>query len=131
MSGATEPILHSLLLEVFLSVDHFYEDVERRANVSGVIRSEEESFLALLPVGCDYLESHLKQIDPNKKVLAGDLVFQLNDAFGFPVDLTAQICEERGVQIDMDGVKAAQERHRNVSRSKVDFLCPFFCDHLV
>jgi alanyl-tRNA synthetase len=119
MSGSSEPVLFSLLPEVFGSVDHFYSESELRKNIGGVIKSEEESFLSLLPVGCEYLESHLKNLKLGQQ-LSGEFVFHLNDAFGFPVDLTAQICDERGLGIDMDGVRNAQQRHREISRVKVD-----------
>ncbi len=114
LSGGKEPILSLLIPEVFDSVDHHYAELENR-NISGILKSEEESFLSLLPTGCEYLERHLSKLGAGEK-LSGDLIFQLNDAFGFPVDLTAQICEEKGIAADLEGARIAQEKHRLISR---------------
>ena len=125
LGGVNVPLLSDLVELVFASVDHSYPELEQRSSsVARVIRSEEESFLSLLPVGTQYLERQLARLAPGA-VLDGAFVFELNDCFGFPVDLTAQICGERGVQIDLDGVRAAQERHRVVSKVKVMQCC--FC----
>src|SRR5258708_5985307 len=56
-----------------------------------------------------------------EKLLDGDTVFRLYDTFGFPVDLTADICRERGVRIDMAGFEAAMEEQRNRARAASRF----------
>ena len=67
----------------------------------------------------DVLESALAS---GEKLLDGETVFQLYDTFGFPVDLTADICRERGVRIDMAGFEAAMERAARAGARRLQVL---------
>src|SRR5260221_12453906 len=75
-----------------------------KERVADVLKQEEERFAETLENGMGVLESALAS---GEKLLDGDTVFRLYDTFGFPVDLTADICRERGVMIDMAGFEAA------------------------
>ena len=71
-----------------------------------MLKQEEERFAETLENGMGVLEGALAS---GEKLLDGDTVFKLYDTFGFPVDLTADICRERGVSLDMAGFEAAME----------------------
>jgi alanyl-tRNA synthetase len=77
--------------------------------VIGVLQQEEERFAETLENGMKMLEGALHRED---RMLDGETVFKLYDTFGFPVDLTADICRERGVQVDFAGFEAAMEKQR-------------------
>jgi alanyl-tRNA synthetase len=86
--------------------------------VSEVLKQEEERFAETLENGMALLESALAS---GEKLLDGDTVFKLYDTYGFPVDLTADICRERGVRIDMAGFEAAMEQQRERARAASRF----------
>ena len=116
LNGISEPVMYDLVPLVYLSVGQ--KDavaMERAEYISGVILAEEKGFLDLLPIGCDYLNKQIQDLAPGS-VLNGESVFKLNDAFGFPMDLTAQICREKGIKVDLKGAKTALESHKKVSR---------------
>jgi alanyl-tRNA synthetase len=83
-----------------------------------VLKQEEERFAETLENGMAVLESALAS---GEKLLDGDTVFKLYDTYGFPVDLTADICRERGVRIDMAGFEAAMEQQRERARAASRF----------
>ena len=76
----------------------------QKQRVADVLKQEEERFAETLENGMGVLESALAS---GEKLLDGETVFRLYDTFGFPVDLTADICRERGVMLDMAGFEAA------------------------
>ena len=84
------------------------------------MRQEEERFIETLEHGMKILESALADI-PADGVLDGQTLFTLYDTYGFPVDLTADICRERGVGIDHEGFDAAMQRQREQARAAGKF----------
>ena len=85
-----------------------------------MLRQEEERFIETLEHGMKILESALAAL-PGNGVLDGQTLFTLYDTYGFPVDLTADICRERGVGIDHDGFEAAMRRQREQARAAGKF----------
>ena len=88
------------------------------ARVADVLKMEEERFAETLEHGMSLLEGALAGESP---MLDGETVFKLYDTFGFPVDLTADICRERGIQIDFAGFEAAMQAQRERARSASRF----------
>lgn len=81
-------------------------------------KSEEESFLKTLDQGTDILSFELDKLKKsNQKTLKGDVVFKLYDTFGFPVDLTRIMSEERGYRIDESGFEESMAKARALSQS--------------
>jgi alanyl-tRNA synthetase len=95
------------------------ELVAAESRITATLKQEEERFGETLEHGMSILDAALAK---NPKRLDGDTAFKLNDTFGFPVDLTADIGRERGFEIDMAGFDAAmtaqQERSRAASKFK-------------
>ncbi len=94
--------------------------MEQRDRIASVLRQEEERFGETLENGMRILEGELaRAADPKNGggTLDGKVAFTLYDTYGFPFDLTADICRERGVEVDMAGFEAAMEVQRTQARA--------------
>lgn len=100
---------------VRLMGDVYPEIVENRELARRVILSEEERFGATLRQGQAFLEDALNALEGT--VLAGKEAFTLHDTYGFPVEVTQEICEARGVTVDMDAFKVCMEEQRERARA--------------
>ncbi|MFM6948231.1 MAG: alanine--tRNA ligase, partial [Aquirufa sp.] len=116
--GFKEPFLHSivpLLAQQFKGV--FDELISQEAFVAKVIYEEEISFLRTLSTGLIRLDKLMEASKAkNQSILSGDDVFELNDTYGFPVDLTALIARENGMDIDEPGFNKALLEQKTRSR---------------
>ncbi len=83
-----------------------------------VLRAEEERFYETLEIGMQILDQALVG---NNKILAGDVAFKLHDTYGFPLDLTNDVCRERSVTVDEAGFNAAMERQKSQARAAGKF----------
>jgi alanyl-tRNA synthetase len=113
--GFKEPFLHELvplLAKQFTGV--FDELIAQEAFVAKVIYEEEVSFLRTLSTGLIRLDKLIE--DCSGKILSGEDVFELNDTYGFPVDLTALIAREKGMDIDEAGFNQALQAQKARSR---------------
>ncbi|MEM9868172.1 MAG: alanine--tRNA ligase [Bacteroidota bacterium] len=93
----------------------FPELREQYQLIENVIKEEENSFLATLEQGLVLLDSLIKSADVN--IISGEKAFELYDTFGFPIDLTALILEEKGFQLDREGFQKALQVQKNRSRA--------------
>ncbi|MEC9340965.1 MAG: alanine--tRNA ligase [Pseudomonadota bacterium] len=92
---------------------------EQLGHVERVLRQEEERFAQTLELGLQILDRDLESL--SGEVIPGDTLFRLYDTYGFPVDLTADIARERGLQVDLAGFEAAMEGQRARARSASQF----------
>jgi len=95
------------------------ELVKAQANVERILKLEEERFAETLDHGMKILEEDIKQLKNN--TITGETLFKLYDTYGFPVDLTADIARERGLEIDEAGFEACMEAQRERGRSASQF----------
>ncbi|MDM8271407.1 alanine--tRNA ligase [Thermophilibacter provencensis] len=93
--------------------------VENRALVEGIVRAEEERFGATLDAGEQSLASELEGLGEGA-TLSGEVAFKLHDTYGFPIDLTREICEGRGVTVDMDAFDACMTEQRERARASAN-----------
>jgi alanyl-tRNA synthetase len=101
---------------VALMGDVFGELRTRQQYVTEIIQSEEESFGRTLDRGIELFQRQANALAGSaKKMLSGDVVFDLYATYGFPVDLTQLMAREAGLGVDMDGYEAAMNRHRELS----------------
>jgi alanyl-tRNA synthetase len=117
--GQKQPFFHRLVADLSAAMGEAYPELpasERR--VTEVLKQEEERFAETLENGMGVLESALHRED---RMLDGETVFKLYDTYGFPVDLTADIARERGVQVDFAGFEAAMEKQRERARAASHF----------
>ena len=114
--GLDKPFLNEYVDEVVrLMGDVYPEIVENRELMRGIILSEEERFGATLRQGRAYLANALEKLEGD--VLSGQAAFTLHDTYGFPVDITRELCEERGVNVDMEGFDRCMEEQRDRARA--------------
>jgi alanyl-tRNA synthetase len=117
--GQKEPFFHRLVPDLDSVMGEAYPELRQaKDRVADVLKQEEERFAETLENGMGVLESALAS---GEKLLDGETVFRLYDTFGFPVDLTADICRERGIMIDMAGFEAAMEQQRERARAASKF----------
>ena len=117
--GQHQPFFYRLVEDLDRAMGDAYPELRQsKARVAEVLKQEEERFAETLENGMGLLESALAS---GEKLLDGDTVFKLYDTYGFPVDLTADICRERGVRIDMAGFEAAMEQQRERARAASRF----------
>lgn len=91
--------------------------VENREKIKEVIRIEEEKFLETIDQGMNILGSYLEELDKeNKNILQGDKAFKLYDTYGFPIDLTIEILEDQGYEVDRSGFDENMEEQRRRAR---------------
>ncbi len=117
--GQKQPFFHKLVADLDRVMGAAYPELTAaRARVAEVLKTEEERFSETLEHGMSLLEGALAGESP---MLDGETAFKLYDTFGFPVDLTADICRERGIQIDFAGFEAAMQAQRERARSASKF----------
>jgi alanyl-tRNA synthetase len=117
--GQKQPFFFRLVEDLDQAMGDAYPELRSsKKRVSETLQQEEERFAETLENGMAVLESALAS---GERLLDGDTVFRLYDTFGFPVDLTADICRERGVRIDMAGFEAAMDEQRNRARAASKF----------
>jgi len=93
--------------------DAYPELISQQELITNVIKEEENSFLKTLSAGLKRLDLIMKSSD---KIVSGDLVFELYDTFGFPVDLTSLILSENNLELDIKSFKKEMEKQKNRSR---------------
>ena len=117
--GARKPFFHRLVAALDAEMGEAYPELRRAASrVTEVLKAEEERFFLTIHHGMEILEAALAG---GTKVIDGDTAFKLHDTFGFPVDLTGDVCRERGVTVDGAGFDAAMNRQRAMARSATKF----------
>ena len=99
------------------SKDGYPELDEKKDMILKVLTTEEENFNKTIDQGLKILADMEKAIADNSKVLSGDDAFKLYDTYGFPIDLTVEILEEKGLKVDMDGFKSAMDKQKQTARS--------------
>ena len=98
--------------------DGYPELEENKDFIFNVLIQEEEKFSKTIDQGLSILtEMEEKLNKENKKVLLGEDAFKLYDTYGFPIDLTTEILEEKGIQVDMDGFQNAMQEQKKTART--------------
>ena len=116
--GLDRPFLHQVAAAVVREFGSAYPELERSASyIDTVSLHEEKRFLETLDAGLRMVEDEFARIEKSGAgVFSGSVAFRLYDTFGFPVDLTADLCRERGVPLDDSGFETEMERQRAQSR---------------
>ena len=93
-----------------------YPELRNQADfVASVLKTEEQRFAKTLDQGMRLLAASIDKLSGD--TICGEDVFQLYDTYGFPADLTADVCRERGLKVDMDGFAIAMEKQRTRARA--------------
>ena len=112
--GINKPFMSSLVKVVISIYNEFYPEYKaKQAQIEKMIKAEEEKFLETLSTG----EAMLREMIEGKKELSGSDAFKLYDTFGFPIDLTKEICAESGVKVDEKGFEVEMEKQKERARN--------------
>src|SRR5690554_571124 len=121
--GARAPFFHRLVPDLVSEMGEAYPELvagERR--IMDVLRQEEERFFATIENGMAIVESELDRLaETDGRVFDGETAFKLHDTYGFPFDLTADICREREVTVDADAFDVAMARQKAQARAAGKF----------
>ena len=117
--GQTQPFFYKLVKDLVAEMGAAYPELPAAAaRVEQVLKQEEERFGETLEHGMKILEAALAK---NAAKLDGETAFTLYDTYGFPLDLTADICRERNVELDEAGFATAMERQKSTARAAGKF----------
>ncbi|WP_180127263.1 alanine--tRNA ligase [Rhodoferax sp. BLA1] len=117
--GQKTPFFHKLVPDLVVQMGVAYPNLASQAErIMDVLRVEEERFYETLATGMQILDEALAG---DVKLLPGEVAFKLHDTFGFPLDLSADVCRERGVTVDEAGFAAAMEAQKAKGRAAGKF----------
>ncbi|MGQ0727342.1 alanine--tRNA ligase [Acidovorax sp.] len=117
--GKKTPFFHKLVADLVRLMGDAYPSLrEQEQRITEVLKVEEERFFETLANGMEILDATL---DGGAKVLPGDVAFKLHDTYGFPLDLTNDVCRERDVEVDEAGFKTAMEKQKAQARAAGKF----------
>ena len=117
--GARKPFFYQLVPALVKEMGDAYPELRAAQDKVGeVLKQEEERFFQTIANGMEILEGALAG---GAKVVDGETAFRLHDTFGFPLDLTADVCRERGVTVDAEGFEVAMQKQRDQARAAGKF----------
>ncbi len=117
--GQKTPFFHKMVPDLVRMMGEAYPNMASQAQrITEVLRVEEERFYETLANGMEILDAALAD---GSKVLPGDVAFKLHDTYGFPLDLSADVCRERGLSVDEAGFHAAMEAQKAKGRAAGKF----------
>lgn len=124
MLGAKDTFFNKLVAPLIEVMGSAADELKRqRSLVEQVLKTEEEQFARTLERGLALLDDELNKLQG--ETLDGEIAFRLYDTFGFPVDLTADVCRERGLKVDEAGFEQAMEAQRRRARESSSFCADY------
>lgn len=120
MLGATETFFYKLVQPLINVMGSAADELQRQQSiVEQALKTEEEQFARTLERGLTLLDEELSQLTGD--TLPGETAFRLYDTFGFPLDLTADVCRERNIKVDESGFEKAMDEQRRRARESGSF----------
>ena len=121
--GRRQPFFNRIVTDLVAEMGAAYPELtEAQARVTEVLRQEEERFFETIDIGMEILETALAEVQKKgTRTLDGEVAFKLHDTFGFPLDLTADVCREREMTVDETAFDAAMARQRDQARAAGKF----------
>jgi alanyl-tRNA synthetase len=117
--GQKKPFFHKLVADLVKLMGAAYPSLAtQEKRITDILKAEEERFFETLEVGMQILDTAL---EGGVKVLSGEVAFKLHDTYGFPLDLSADVCRERDLSVDEAGFAAAMERQKSQARAAGKF----------
>jgi alanyl-tRNA synthetase len=117
--GAREAFFHKMVPALVKEMGDAYPELKtEQVRITSILKLEEDRFFETIENGMAILETELAA---TKDIFNGETAFKLHDTFGFPLDLTADICRERGVTVDTTGFDAAMTRQKDQARAAGKF----------
>jgi len=121
--GVRAPFFHKLVPDLVAEMGVAYPELaQAQAKVMEMLKQEEERFFATIDHGMSIVEAELAALaQAGVKVFNGDTAFKLHDTYGFPLDLTADICREHGVTVDAAAFDKAMAQQKEQARAAGKF----------
>jgi len=121
--GARNAFFYKLVPDLAAEMGAAYPQLnESLSRIQDVLRQEEERFFETIENGMNILDAALADLtNKNINILDGETAFKLHDTYGFPLDLTADVCRERDMKVDVDAFDAAMARQRDQARAAGKF----------
>ena len=128
--GQKKPFFHKLMPDLVALMGQAYPNLAAQADrIAAILKAEEERFYETLEIGMQILDEALgvhagsgaKASGGQSQKLSGEVAFKLHDTYGFPLDLTNDVCRERGVTVDEAGFHAAMDKQKNQARAAGKF----------
>ena len=117
--GQSKPFFHKLVADLVKEMGDAYPELkEKQTQIEEALKNEESRFAQTLETGMALLENALAK---GSKKLDGEIIFKLYDTYGFPYDLTADICRERNIELDETGFEREMEAQRARARAAQSF----------
>lgn len=117
--GQSKPFFHKLVADLVKEMGDAYPELkEKQVQIEEALKNEENRFAQTLETGMALLENALAK---GSKKLDGEIIFKLYDTYGFPYDLTADICRERNIELDEAGFEREMEAQRARARAAQSF----------
>ncbi len=117
--GKKTPFFHKLVADLVVQMGDAYPRLKAdEKRITEILKIEEERFFETLASGMDILDSALAG---GAKVLPGEVAFKLHDTYGFPLDLSADVCRERGLSVDEAGFALAMDKQKSQARAAGKF----------
>jgi len=117
--GQKTPFFHKLVPDLVKLMGAAYPSLaSQEKRITDILKAEEERFFETLEVGMQILDAAL---EGGVKVLPGEVAFKLHDTYGFPLDLSADVCRERELSVDEAGFSTAMERQKSQARAAGKF----------
>ena len=117
--GQSKPFFHKLVADLVKEMGDAYPELkEKQTQIEEALKNEESRFAQTLETGMALLENALAK---GSKKLDGEIIFKLYDTYGFPYDLTADICRERNIELDEAGFEREMEAQRARARAAQSF----------
>jgi alanyl-tRNA synthetase len=117
--GKKTPFFHKLVADLVLQMGEAYPRLKAdEQRITAILKTEEERFFETLAIGMDILDAALVG---GVALLPGEVAFKLHDTYGFPLDLSADVCRERGLSVDEAGFAVAMEKQKTQARAAGKF----------
>lgn len=117
--GKKTPFFHKLVADLVVQMGDAYPRLKAdEKRITEILKIEEERFFETLASGMDILDAALAG---GAKVLPGEVTFKLHDTYGFPLDLSADVCRERGLSVDEAGFALAMDKQKSQARAAGKF----------
>ncbi len=114
--GFNEPFIYKLVAEHVKNLPDYNINTSQQQKIANTIKNEEERFFQTLDRGVSFFHEAA-----TAGTITGDAAFKLHDTYGFPIDLTTIMAEEKGISIDMDGFDIALQQQKEQSRAAGKF----------
>ncbi len=121
--GARKAFFYQMLPDLVSEMSEAYPElISEQKCISAILKQEEERFFETIENGMQiFLAEFLKDYLRDGKVFSGDVAFKLHDTYGFPLDLTSDMCREKGFSVDIEGFNTAMARQKEQARAAGKF----------